>query len=67
MIIIFAFSAFLLYIADPLEQERHLFINHIVIQFLGILLVSFILDSTYLTKYLNKLSSDKKINSGSLT
>ncbi len=63
LMIIFAFNAFLLYTADSLEQERHLFITNIMIQFLGILLVAFILDSEYLSNCLNKLKIHKRKNS----
>ncbi len=55
MIIIFTFNAFLIYNADSLEVERHLFITNIIIQFVGILLVSFILDSEFCSSIINKL------------
>lgn len=47
LILVFAFNAHLLYIADALEVERHLFITHIMIQFIGILTVVLILDSGF--------------------
>ena len=56
-IIIFTANAFLLYIADSMEVERHLFITNIIIQFVGILLVSFILDSEYCNNSINKMKS----------
>ena len=54
-IIIFIANAFLLYIADSLEVERHLFITNIIIQFVGILTASFILDSEYCNNSINKM------------
>jgi len=45
VIIIFTLNAFLLYSADALEVERHLFLTNIMIQFSGIYLITFILDS----------------------
>ena len=60
VIIIFTFNAILLYISDAIEVERHLFITNIIIQFIGILLVSFIFDSEFfncnVTKLLNKFA-----------
>ena len=54
LIAIFMFNAFLLYIADSMEVERHLFVTNIMIQFIGILTVSFILDSDLWNSILNK-------------
>jgi len=59
LIAIFTFNAFLLYIADSMEVERHLFVTNIMIQFVGILSVCFILDSELCNRILNKR---KKIN-----
>lgn len=55
LIFIFTFNAFLLYIADSMEVERHLFITNIVIQFIGILLVSFILDAKFSSHIINRI------------
>lgn len=55
VIIIFTFNVFLLYNADAIEVERHLFITNIIIQFVGILIVSFILDSEFCNGIKNKL------------
>lgn len=52
IITVFTFNAILLYLADTLEVERHLFITNIIIQFTGILLVSFILDSNLIKRKL---------------
>ncbi len=61
LIAIFAFNAFLLYIADSMEVERHLFVTNIMIQFVGILSVCFILDSEFCNRILNK---QKHLNNG---
>lgn len=54
LMIIFSFNAVLLYLADAIEVERHLFITNIMIQFIGILLASFIYDNyNYKTKKKN--------------
>jgi len=45
LILVFTLNVLLLYSADALEKERHLFITHIMIQFSGIYLIAFILDS----------------------
>lgn len=45
LIIIFTLNAFLLYSADAIEVERHLYLTSIMIQFIGIYLITFILDS----------------------
>ena len=60
LIAIFTFNAFLLYIADSMEVERHLFVTNIMIQFIGILLVCFILDAEFSNRLLSreKKSSD---------
>jgi len=55
LMIIFTANAFMLYVADSLEVERHLFITNIVIQFLGILIVTFILDSETFIRGLHDL------------
>lgn len=55
IIIIFTANAFLLYIADSMEVERHLFITNIIIQFIGILLVCFIIDSENFNNFIAKL------------
>ena len=44
LILLFALNAYLLYIADSLEVERHLFITNIMIQFIGIYLFSLVVD-----------------------
>lgn len=62
MIVIFTANAFLLYFADSMEVERHLFITNIVIQFVGILLVSFIIDSEYFNNIMNKLKNKYPLN-----
>jgi hypothetical protein len=59
IIIVFAFNAILLYNADSMEVERHLFITNIIIQFVGILSVSFILDSDFFNSILNKITHHK--------
>ena len=61
LIAIFTFNAFLLYIADSMEVERHLFVTNIMIQFVGILSCCFILDSELCNRILNKR---KKFNNG---
>ncbi len=48
LMIVFSFNAYLLYIADALEIERHLFITNIMIQFIGILTVMLIIDAVNL-------------------
>lgn len=58
-------NAFLLYNADALEVERHLFFTNILIQFIGLLVTIFILDSPYFvnvmqTMYQNILDAFRK-------
>lgn len=48
-------NAFLLYNADALEVERHLFFTHVLIQFTGLLLTIFIVDSTFVSNLLNAI------------
>ncbi len=64
LIIIFTANVFLLYVADSMEVERHLFITTIIIQFIGILIVSFILDSDFFNRIVNKIfkRNDKSIS-----
>ena len=64
LIAIFAFNAFLLYIADSMEVERHLFVTNIMIQFIGILSVCFILDSEFCNRILNKRMKSNILKKG---
>jgi hypothetical protein len=65
LILIFASNAVLLYIADSIEVERHLFITNIFMQFTGILLITFIADSELcnrsISKLMNKIRFSKKL------
>lgn len=61
-IVIMAFNAFLLYIADSMEVERHLFVTNIMIQFIGILSVCFILDSKFFNSLLHSLKKSISFN-----
>ena len=54
LIVIFTINAYLLYNADALEVERHLFITNIMIQFIGIYLIAFILDADIVLQILSK-------------
>lgn len=56
IITIFTANAFLVYFADSMEVERHLFITNIIIQFIGIFMVAFILDAEYFNNIINKLT-----------
>jgi len=51
IIIVFTVNALILYNADALEVERHLFITNIMIQFMGIYLITHILDSKNFSRY----------------
>ncbi len=64
LIAIFTFNAFLLYIADSMEVERHLFVTNIMIQFIGILLVCFILDSEFCNRIIGKLKRFSTLDAG---
>ncbi|MFA5328693.1 MAG: hypothetical protein WC384_12950 [Prolixibacteraceae bacterium] len=59
LLIIFTLNAILLYVADSMEVERHLFITNIIIQFIGILLISFILDSELCNNIVDKFKKNK--------
>jgi len=61
LIIIFTLNAILLYIADTLEVERHLFITNISIQFIGILSIVLIFDSKTFQSIFNKITDKIKI------
>jgi len=51
IIIVFTVNALILYNADALEVERHLFITNIMIQFMGIYLITHILDSKNFSRF----------------
>ncbi len=51
LLVLFTFNAFLLYLADALEVERHLFFTQVMIQFIGILGVSLIADSPFMISF----------------
>ncbi|MFC1730074.1 hypothetical protein ACFL6I_07025 [candidate division KSB1 bacterium] len=55
LIIIFTLNAILLFIADVLEVERHLIVTNIIIQFIGILLVSLLIDSDLINGYMKRI------------
>lgn len=59
LIILFTFNAILLYLADSLEIERHQYMTQIMIQVIGILLLTFIVDSDYFEKAIGKLKGSK--------
>ena len=58
ILIIFTLNAILLYVADSMEVQRHLFITNIIIQFIGILLISFILDSDFCNNIVDKFKKN---------
>jgi len=57
-------NAFFLYAADSMEVERHLFITNIIVQFVSILIISFIVDSELFNLILNKIfkRNDKSLS-----
>ncbi|MDP2424470.1 MAG: hypothetical protein U1C46_01830 [Bacteroidales bacterium] len=63
LIFLFGANAMLLYLADALEVERHLFITNIGIQFIGILLVSQMLNSDCLAGTLRSLPGIRRLDS----
>lgn len=54
LIILFTANAMLLYIADPLEIERHLYITRIMMEFIGIFLVLLLSDFAHMPKWISR-------------
>jgi hypothetical protein len=45
LLVVFTFNAWMVYLADSLEIERHEYLNITLLQFIGILAFSFLLDA----------------------
>jgi hypothetical protein len=59
LMLVFTANVFMLYNADALEKERHLFITNIIMQFSGIYLLTLILNSDTANNLLNRILSKK--------
>src|SRR6185436_8842771 len=55
LLVVFAFNSLLLYVADSMEVERHEYITMTMVQFLGVLALSFLCDTNLGTGALDRI------------